>query len=235
MRYVDPNLCRDGIPDYSVANRSCGGSDGVGYKTVAGAIAAATAGETITLRGGTHTGKYSYGATPRREAAFYLNKSVTLQAFTGETPVLTFTPGDPPIQDASDFGPIVLVTVPGVVLHGLSVVGTRALGDSPGGGDTDVSVRAQNGASVWLDGCIITDFGHCGLKADTAGGTVRMTGGRISDGGFTGRDHCVYVSAPFTAGASNICLGNTREAFGSGLAAPSDPQSWPDCGTDTII
>ena len=194
-RYVDNRLCRDGVQDYSIAGRSCGGNDGIGYRTVAGAMAAASPGETLVFRAGTYMERTQWNASPRREGCFRVTKPLTFARHEAESVVLTYDPANTPIMDAADWGPILTIES-NLVMQGIRVIGTRALGDSPGGADTDVAVSINNNGTLeWTD-CTVEGFGHCGVKANRANGRIKLVGGRISDGGFTGRDHGIYISEP---------------------------------------
>lgn len=115
-----------------------------------------------------------------------------------------------PTYDGSDYGPIVYASASGVTLRGLTIVGTRAAGDSPSGGDLDCNVLLQNGASVTIDSCTLTGFGHCGAK----GNDLTIVDTTIVDGGFTGRDHGVYA---YAAGAVTIRRTVFRRCAGYGV------------------
>lgn len=183
------------------------------------AMAAATPGDTITLRGGTYQACTTYWASPLRQACFRISKPLTLEAYPGETPILTYDPANPPIQDTSDYGPIVLIAA-SATLRNLTIVGTRALGDCAQ--DTDVNVQVQNGTTVTLDGCTLTSFGHCGVKALT--GAVKATNCVMADGGFTGRDHGIYVSQVAYAGRSIIQTCELARCAGYGVHIYGTPR-----------
>lgn len=200
------------------------------------ALSQAQAGDVITLRGGIYANKATYWASPLRQCAWYLNKAVTLQAAPGELPILTYVVGSPPIQDTSDYGPIVLCAA-AVTLRGLSIVGTHALGDSPGGQDTDVAVMVNNGASVVLDGCTVAGFGHAGVKAITGGATI--TNSTIAGGGFTTRDHGVYLSAgsgqTITHSVFTGCAGYGVHLYGTPSGGSVSDTLITDCAGGGIL
>ncbi|HVO65732.1 MAG TPA: hypothetical protein VMT12_04530, partial [Syntrophales bacterium] len=52
--YVDNQLSSNCTGNYSIANRSCTGSDGNAYKTVAGGVAVLASGDTMYIRSGTY-------------------------------------------------------------------------------------------------------------------------------------------------------------------------------------
>jgi len=127
-----------------------------------------------------------------RQCCFWLDKAITLEAYPGETPTLTY--GTVPTYDTVDTGPIVMVTAANVILRRLTIVGTLAVGDSPGGGDLDCNVLVQSSGSVTLDRCTLSGFGHCGAK----GNDIVATDCTVENGGFTFRDHAFYLPAPGT-------------------------------------
>ena len=53
--YVDSQIGPASCTTYDAATRSCGGGTATAYKTLAGATAAATVGQTVLIRGGTYT------------------------------------------------------------------------------------------------------------------------------------------------------------------------------------
>lgn len=97
-------------------------------------------------------------------------------------------------------------------MRGLTIIGTRAAGDSPGGGDLDCNVLVQNNQGITLDRCTIQAFGHCGVKPLI--GDVTITDCIFQDGGFTGRDHGVYIS---NVGVVTISRSVFRQIAGYGV------------------
>lgn len=176
------------------------------YPTIAAAVAAAPAGGIIYIRGGTYQELATFANN--RQSSFWLNKATTLEAYPGETPTLTY--GTVPTYDTVDTGPIVYVSSPGVILRGLTIVGTLAEGDSPGGGDLDCNVLVQTGGNVTLDHCTLTGFGHCGAK----GNDIVATDCIVEDGGFTFRDHAFYI---YVAGTVQISRTTMQGCAGYGV------------------
>ena len=157
------------------------------------ALATAHAGDTIILRGGTYRTLMTFQAN--RQCVLWLNKAITLEAYPGETPVLTYD--TIPTYDGADYGPIVYASAKGAVMEGITIVGTRAAGDSPGGGDLDCNVLVQNNQGVTLENCTIREAGHCGIK--TLIGDVTITGCTFEDNGLNdARDHHGYFSSSGT-------------------------------------
>lgn len=77
--YVDGQLssdCTNG--NYSIANRNCSGSNGNGYSTIATAISAASAGDTVSIRTGTYN---EHGIA----VGFTGPSMTTIQAHAGES------------------------------------------------------------------------------------------------------------------------------------------------------
>lgn len=218
-RTIDNHLCRDGITNYNAALRCCGGTDGLAYKTVQGAIQASVAGDVLKVREGTYAEKATYWASPLRQSAFYVNKAVTIEAWPGETPALTYIPGDPPLVDTSDWGAIVNIAA-SATLRGLTIVGTRALGDLLIA-DTDIGVLVQN-VSATLENCTIVEWGHCGVK--TLNGAVSLQNCTITDGGFKTIDHCFYQSQPSYAGRTIISGCELARAAGYGVHLYGTPK-----------
>lgn len=113
-----------------------------------------------------------------------------MAAWNNEVPILTYS--TTPLYDGVDYGPIVYAAAGGAILRGITIIGTHAAGDSPGGGDLDCNVLVQNNQGITLDHCTLTGFGHCGVK--TLIGDLTIGNCTIEDGGFTSRDHCIYIS-----------------------------------------
>lgn len=205
---------------YSIAGRNGSGRDGAAYPTIAAAVAAANPGTLIYVRGGT----YQELATvaPSRQSCFWLDKAITLEAYPGEAPTLTY--GTVPTYDTVDTGAIVYVSAANVILRGLLIIGTHAEGDSPGGGDLDCNVLIQNGASVILDRCTLTGFGHCGAK----GNDIVATDCTVGDGGFTFRDHAFYCASPGTVRISRVTMSNCA-GYGLHLYGTPDGVVIEDC------
>lgn len=155
---------------------------------MAAARAAASVGQTIYVRGGTYQELATFQTN--RQCCFWLNKAVRDKAYNGETVIYTY--GTIPTYDTVDYGPIVYAAANGAVLEGITIIGTHAAGDSPGGGDLDCNVLVQNGQGVTLDHCTLTGWGHCGAK--TLIGDLAITDCAVQDGGFTSRDHGIYIS-----------------------------------------
>lgn len=139
----------------------------------------------VYIRNGAYQELATFAAN--RQCCFHLNKAITLEAYPGETPTLTY--GTVPTYDTVDTGPIVYVSSAGAILRGLAIIGTLTEGDSPGGGDLDCNVLVQSGGGVTLDNCTLTGFGHCGVK----GNDIVATDCIVEDGGFTFRDHGFYI------------------------------------------
>lgn len=145
-------------------------------------------GQTIYVRGGTYQELATFQAN--RQCCYWINKVVTLQAYNGETPILTY--GTIPTYDTVDYGPIVYAATNGAVLRGLTIIGTHAAGDSPGGGDLDCNVLIQNNQGITLDRCTLQAWGHCGAKPLI--GNLTISDCLFQDGGFTSRDHGIYIN-----------------------------------------
>jgi len=92
--YVDGKLpadCASG--NYSIANRSCQGTDGNAFRTINAGINAAGAGDTLLVRGGTYREFALRSASPVRSVSFYITKSITIKGYQAEDAVLIRIPG----------------------------------------------------------------------------------------------------------------------------------------------
>jgi len=213
--FVDPSIGATFTTSYSANGRSTGGADAIAFRYIADAIRFCSAGSTIHLRGGTYQELATFQAN--RQCSFWLNKALTLAAYQNETPIWTYSAI--PLYDGADYGPIVYAAAAGAVLRGVTIIGTHAAGDSPGGGDLDCNVLIQNGQGVTLDGCTLSGFGHCGAK--TLVGDLMISNCTIEDGGFTGRDHCIYIS---NTGTVVIQESTLQRAAGYGAHLYGTPQ-----------
>lgn len=137
-----------------------------------------------------------------RQCSLWINKRITLAAYGGETPILTYD--GIPLYDSVDYGPIVYAAAKGAVLRGLTIIGTHAAGDSPGGGDLDCNVLVQNGQGITLDHCTLREAGHCGAK--TLIGDLIATDCLVENSGFTARDHAFYISSTGTVRISHTTM-----------------------------
>lgn len=211
---------------YSIANRDTSGSDGTAYKKLSDALAAAASGATLTLRSGT------YAETTGGSTAWLLAKPITIQNYSGESSIVTYASGSPPIVNTSDYGPIITIAASNVTLDGLTIIGTHDLGDSPGGNDTDVNITLSGtpGGTV-IRRCTLQKWGHAGIKFGTGGngGTLLIERNHIQAGGFTERDHGIYVATgsapPAFAYDTTIRLNEISGAYGYGIQCYSDPQN----------
>ena len=101
VRYADNTLpanCTSG--NYSIANRSCTGTDGNAYNTPAGVIAPTVAGDEIIVRGGTWTQQWDFQAGNKTGTA---GNYITMRGYPGERPVLQY---DDTAGSGSGYGPI---------------------------------------------------------------------------------------------------------------------------------
>lgn len=178
-------------------------------------MAAAQPGATIYLRGGTYQELATFQAN--RQCCVWLNKPIALVAYLTEVPIVTY--GTVPSYDGTDYGPIVYATAANAIMRGLTIVGTHAAGDSPGGLDFDCNVLIADSGGVMLDRCIVQSWGHCGAK--TALGALTITDCVVQDGGFTFRDHGAYIS---DAGAVTIRRTTFQRCASYGVHLYGTPQ-----------
>lgn len=208
--YVDDMLVAD-TATYNVALRDTSGA-ARGYKTLASALHGAQAGDSIVMRSGTYRAVEVFAASS--ECCFHINKSVSIAAYTGEAVTLTYPVGDPPLFDATNYGPIIYINANDVSLDGLTVVGTHAEGDNPNT-DTDISVQlANNRGGVIVRNCAINGNGHAGIKWGTLNGSLLIEDNTITTTGFTNQDHGIYAPV---GGAVIIQRNNISGASNSGL------------------
>lgn len=215
---------------YDAATHGANGTDGTAYRSLTAALSYITSGGTITLRGGTHADLTSF--TSGRQCCFSLTKAMTIQAYSGETPTITYPAGNPPVYDTNNFGPILYITASSIVLDGLTITGTQAAGDCAGGLDTDVNVDIAAAISGFtLRRCTIQNFGHAGIKFGTGGngGALLIERNRFLGGGFTQRDHNIYAATgsapPAFAYDTTIRFNEVTGAHGYGIHCYSDPQN----------
>jgi hypothetical protein len=81
--YVDSRIGPASCTTYDIATRACGSGTATAYKTLAGAAAAAVAGQTVYIRAGT----YTEALVPQRSGT--ASQPITYQAYTGETATIT--------------------------------------------------------------------------------------------------------------------------------------------------
>src|SRR5437867_2262409 len=128
--FVDGNLPSDcPAANYSITGRSCQGTDGRAYRTVHAAVAAASPGATVLVRGATYRELVLRGG-PARSSSFLINKSMTIKGYEGEEAILTYDPANLPHED-TDLGPIVLIGASDVTFEHFTIHGTHPLGDNP--------------------------------------------------------------------------------------------------------
>lgn len=140
----------------------------------------------IRLRGGTYQGGSGVHA-------FTLWRSVTLRAYPGETPILTYTPAAPPQAGGGNVGGILAVRANNVALEGLTFIGTRDLGGSPAHTDVNV-VLAEDVADFTMRRCTLRKAAHASLKTGARSGSLLVEECIFEDAGFTQQDHHIYVS-----------------------------------------
>jgi len=110
--YVDPALTADHCATYDPGSRACGAGESPAFRTLAGAAAVASAGDTVVLREGT----YEEPLSPTSSGVE--GSPLTFRAYPGETPTLT---GD------AEPAMIQLLGVSHVVLAGIAVRNARWL------------------------------------------------------------------------------------------------------------
>jgi len=81
--YVDPRIAPRSSTTYDPGARKCGKGKGIAYRTIAGAGSAATAGQTVLIRGGT----YAEPLAPKNSGL--RGRPITFRNFPGEKVVIT--------------------------------------------------------------------------------------------------------------------------------------------------
>ncbi len=81
--YADSGIAGDCVGRYDPATRSCGGGSDFAYRTLKGAVAAAQAGDTVLLRGGT----FQEALSPPRSGDFH--NYISFKSHPGETATLS--------------------------------------------------------------------------------------------------------------------------------------------------
>jgi len=189
--YVDGLLSGASTATYSIAGRNGSGTDGIAYKRLEDALTAIQANGNVIIRSGAYSAVTNYAANA--QCCFWIQQAVTIQNYGGEAVTLTYTGGSPPLI-GTDYGPIIYATASNWTLDGVTVSGTRPLGDSPGGGDTDVNIQFGGTiGNVVTRNCTITNAGHAGVKFQATSGQVLVERNHFGTTGFTGRDHHVYA------------------------------------------
>lgn len=228
--FVDPGIGATFTSSYSAAGRSTGGSDAIAFRYVADAIRFCSVGQTIYLRGGTYQELATFQAG--RQCGYWLNKAVRCKAYQNEVPI--WTCDTIPRYDGVDYGPIVYAAANGAVLEGITIIGTRAAGDSPGGGDLDCNVLVQNNQGITLENCTIREAGHCGVK--TLIGDVTIDGCIFEDNGLSPtRDHHGYFSSTGAVFIRNTILRRAKayalHFYGTSFGAVVEDCTITDNGT----
>lgn len=88
--FVDGNLSSGCSGNYSVANRSCTGSDGNAYKTVAAGVTALRAGDTMYIRGagGSFDGYYHEDHKSGMPGFGSFSSMTTVSGYQEEWPIM---------------------------------------------------------------------------------------------------------------------------------------------------
>lgn len=98
-RYADNTLSANCTSDnYSIADRTCTGSDGNAYTTIAGAVTPTVAGDTIYIRAGTWNERINVQDPNKSGAA---DAWITIAGYPGETVTIRYTE-----PTAANYGPI---------------------------------------------------------------------------------------------------------------------------------
>lgn len=119
-RYVDGSPGTNCSGNYSIANRTCTGTDGNSYLHVNGATALMGAGDTTYVRGGTYTGE----GTIRLGTTGTQAQPIVLRNYPGESPVIDWGDASPfsvstnqlLIQKTGTLGEIGWITIQGLEL-----------------------------------------------------------------------------------------------------------------------
>ena len=152
-------------------------ADGSGdYTTVGAALAASAAEDRIQIKNGTYAPAYVSGS-----GYFVISKALTIEAYPGHAPVLGYS--------GTDKQNIIYITADNVILRGLKIVGTYALGDSSAQTSNNILIAG----SATIDNCEIADFNHCGIKISNGRAIVKNC--YVHHGGFNSQDHCIYYAS----------------------------------------
>lgn len=220
--YADNSLAADTI-NYVPASRQGSGGVARAYKTLGSAITNIVAGGTVIVRGGT------YAETNTAQFSYEPTVSCTITVAAGEAAVLTYDPNNVPFQDGTNVGQIVYAQPNvNVTLDGtpgtLEIRGTYALGPTVGArNNTGVCVMVVGGATV--RGCLITQWGHAGLKTPTTlTGAVLVEKNKFyGPAGFTQLDHGMYLHAVPASGRVTARWNWVTAATGYGIHCYSTP------------
>jgi len=190
--FVDNQLTANCLNNnYSIATRSCTGTDGNAYIKINDAIRAVPAGGIINVRQGTYQEVYNYLRHYQAEAAFYIDKPLTLKNYNSEEVTLTYIPSHPP-KYANGLSYIIYIVSNDVTLDGFTIVGTKTLGDNVDN-DNDVNIYIEKYLSnVTIRNNIIKQAGHAGVKYLLPKGLILVEKNQFYDIGFTPRDHGIY-------------------------------------------
>lgn len=194
--YADNSLS---VPSYSYnpATRSSTGGTDAGFPSVNAALDNVLSGGTVYVRAGT------YQELHQTDRCYNIVRPVTIQAYNGETAILTYPPGNPPLTAAGEYGYIIKHNN-NVILDGLTIIGTYDEGDSVSQ-DTDVSVSIGTSGHGIIKNCTFQKWGHAAIKYGVIAGTVTIENNVFQAGGFTTRDHHIYISG----GDTTLISGNS--------------------------
>jgi hypothetical protein len=194
--YVDHTLTVTTTERYDPLTRQPNGGRYRAFKRLNDALKETPTKGIIWVRAGTYAEREEINAAPRRQACFVVNKSVSLRAYPGERPILTYDLEKLPIIDLVDKGPILQIRADGEVLvEGITIIGTHSLGDNPTW-DTDINLEIgmQKEGNVTVRRCRLVDGGHSGVKVSRVRGSVVIEQCMFENTGYTYRDHHIYVS-----------------------------------------
>lgn len=173
------------------------------YTTLGAAIAAANNEDRILVKNGAYAPAYVSGS-----GYFVINKEITIQAYSGHTPVLTYS--------GTDEQSIVVVNAFNVVLRGLKIIGTYALGRPEGANLFGSCVSAYQ--AIVIEDCELTGFNHCGIKLFDGGTGTIIRRNHIHTGGYTSQDHALYI-ATHKAGTKRVIGNHMHDISGYGIHA----------------
>ena len=202
------------------------------YRTMNGAISACPVGGTVIVREGTYRESIHYQVgSPKRVCALYVPRPMTIKAWPGEHPIITYDPKNPPKLQDESLGYTVYfannLTGP-VTLEGLRIVGSIALENPSVRNDNNVAVMIPRllGSVLTIRNCDIGWAGHCGIKLhEDQTASILIDQCTIHDCGRFVTDHGIYATST-DSNLKTIRDCTFRNNSGYGIHLYAKPNNW---------
>ena len=217
-RYVDGNLRADCTAgDYSIASRSCTGSDGDAYITIADGLTNTASQDTLLIRAGTYD--ESIGSTDIANGGGSWATATTVQAYNSETVTLLPTSGNCTNSTLYVWrtGGINYVIVDGLTFDGTNCDGPIVTFRSGGSGPIAHHIRLINSEVLNSTNNCVYIWRATGFQEHD----IEIIGNTIHDCGTDRFAHGIYIRT-----ADNLVEGNTIwNISGHGVHVHKDGQT----------